>query len=931
MSPADHNRVGELFLAARERPSEKRAAFLDLACGDDTELRAAVDSLLAADDNASMLDEVNGLDLKARLQGLVDETCHTADLEKIPDFIGHYRIIRKIGQGGMGAVYEAEQEYPHRRVALKILRPTISSPNLIKRFQREAHVLGKLQHTGIANIYEAGFANSPTPGVPPQPFLAMELVNGLPLDEFAQERQLNAQARMELVARVCDALDYAHQRGIIHRDLKPTNILVDESGQPKILDFGVARATDADMQSVTLQTEIGQLVGTLSYMSPEQTSGNSRNLDKRSDVYALGVILYKLLAGELPCSLNNVPIPEAARVIREVEPTRLGSIDTHYRGDIETIVTKALEKNRARRYQSAADLAADIRRFFSDKPILARPVSTFYQLRKFARRNKGLVAGLAMTFLTLTAGLIGTIGYLFEAQAQRDAAEAARLEAERVTEFQARVLSGLTARDFGSSLLADLRKEYRHALEKKGLNDETIETQYATFDKALSQIATVNIGRTVLSNSQASRAIKLLEKGFTNNPVTEARLRESVGAIYGRLGMHSEAAEQYEQVVAARRLHLGIDHPQTLEAAQRTATAYRNMGQIDKAEPRFRDTLARRRRALGNEHPDTLDTMAGLSRLLIGKVELDEAEELLIAVLDASRRTLGPDHKFTLSRLNDLGLLHLNQGKFDQAITGFRKLEAAQKRLLGEDHPAVITVRNNLMSTLFKMNRLQEAEPIARNLVVSSERTHGRDHPRTIMTYNNLGTVLLRLGKLKEAEELLRIASEAGATHLNPENEVRMKTTSNLIDVLLAQGRPADAKVYCDELLRVRRTMKEPSPGLVAQTLEQLGWANFNRNRLVEAQDAWKECVELRARISDNHWLTNRARSEFGMALARLARYEEAEKILIDSYRALAEQRDEIPPGDGASCIEDAHARLVDLYRAWGKPEEVERWRNQNN
>ncbi len=934
MSEVDHSRAGDLFIEARKLPPEERAAFLDQACGEDGDLRFAAEALLAADTHASLLDSVRGLDLRAGLRGLSKESYGTAEecAEQVPERVGQYRILRKIGQGGMGAVYEAEQKYPLRRVALKVLRQGISSPSLVKRFQREAHVLGKLQHPGIAQIHEAGFAEPLTPGAPAPPYLAMELVDGLPLDEYVRKHGLSARARIDLVADVCSAVHYAHGRGVIHRDLKPQNILVDEGGQPKVLDFGVARITDADVKLVTLQTAAGQLVGTLTYMSPEQVAGQCQELDERSDVYTLGVILYELLAGELPYGLRNAQVAEAARIICEEEPTRLGSVDTLYRGDIETIVNKALEKDRTRRYQSAAELAADIGRYLSDEPVVARPVSTFYQLHKFARRNRGLVAGLATTFLALVVGLIGIVGYLFEARAQRDAAEAAWAEAERVAEFQAQVLSGLTARDFGNELLADLREEYRRALTETGLDADEIDARYAVFDEALRHIAGVNIARTVLSNSQAGRAVNIIEEGFTDNPVTEARLREGVGAIYETLGMHAQAAEQFDQVVATRRLHLSADHQDTLDAMHRAAIAYRHMGQIAKAEPLFRDTLARRRRVLGHDHRDTLRTMAGLSRLLLDKVELDEAEELLTAALDAARGTLGTDHELTADLLNRLGLLHLSQGRFDEAIAGLRALLTSRERMLGPDHPIVIDIRNNLMSTLFKMNRLQEAEPIARDLVASSERVHGRGHPNTVMVHNNLGIVLLRLGKFDEAEEVLRWAyDEAATTHLSPENEVRMKTTSNLIDVLLAQGRPADAKTYCDELLQVRRAMTEPRPGLVAQTLEQLGWASFEQGRWAEARDAWQECVEIRAQLSANHWLTNRARSELGMVLTGLGHYEEAELILIGSYQALYGQRDEIPPGDGASCIEHARARLVELYQAWGKPEEAAHWRDQND
>jgi serine/threonine protein kinase len=310
------------------------------------------------------------------------------DAQPLPTTIGRYRILRMLGEGGMGAVYEAEQESPQRTVALKVIRAGYANSEMLRRFENETQALGRLQHPGIAQIYDAGTAETPFGR---QPYFAMELVRGETLLRYCDEHKLNVPQRMELMAKICDAVQHAHQRGLIHRDLKPANILVDESGQPRVLDFGVARLTDSDAQA-TRQTDVGQIIGTLAYMSPEQVLGDPADIDTRSDVYTLGVILYELLAGKAPYEIGR-QIHETVRTIREQEPSALRVIDRNFRGDIETIVGKALEKDKTRRYGSAADLAADIRRHLHDEPIVARPPTTTYQMQKFARRNKVLVTG----------------------------------------------------------------------------------------------------------------------------------------------------------------------------------------------------------------------------------------------------------------------------------------------------------------------------------------------------------------------------------------------------------------------------------------------------------------------------------------------------------------------------------------------------------
>ena len=424
-------RVEELFGQAAELDPDARAAFLERACEGDQELRREVASLLAHDaaDGDPFSEGRLGLGQELLADAVFRGT--TANIlpegasspAPLPEQIGHYRVLEKIGEGGMGTVYLAEQSHPHRRVALKMIRAGVLSRGLLRRFQQEAELLGRLQHPGIAQIYEAGAIDTEAG---PQPYFAMEYVDGVELRRYAKQHNLGTREQLELVARICDAVHHAHQKGIIHRDLKPDNVLVIEGpspavagggaesallGQPKVLDFGVARATDCDVQVTTLQTDIGQLIGTVPYMSPEQVAGDSRLLDTRSDIYALGVILYELLSRRLPYDLRQKSIPEAARIIREEEPTRLSSISTMFRGDIDTIVGRTLEKDRERRYQSAAGLAADIRRSLASEPIVAHPPSTFYQLRKFAKRHTGLVAGLVLSFVILLAGTVTSLTF----------------------------------------------------------------------------------------------------------------------------------------------------------------------------------------------------------------------------------------------------------------------------------------------------------------------------------------------------------------------------------------------------------------------------------------------------------------------------------------------------------------------------------------
>ena len=441
------DRLWTLFDQASDLPPAEQRALLDAACAGDDSLRAEVERLLA---NDARLEAAQG---PAFLKSPVVRTTPAgapsllrAGESAFPRNLGRYRLVRLLGEGGMGTVYEAEQDSPRRTVALKVVRHGFASPALLKRFRHESQILSRLNHPGIAQVYETGLADDG------QPFFVMELIRGLPLSEYARLRSLTLTSRLDLLTRVCDAVQHAHERGVIHRDLKPANILVEESGQPKVLDFGVARATDTDLLTGAGLTRTGQMLGTPNYMSPEQVSADSTAIDQRADVYALGVICFELAAHRLPFQLENRPLAEAARLILEVDAPRLGSLDPELRGDLETIVAKALAKDVIRRYASAEDLAADLRRFLAHEPILARPPSALYHLRQLSRRHKGLVGGVAATGVALVLGLAGTIVFAIAEARQRGKAELNASAAEE------------SAREADRARLLALRETYQARL-----------------------------------------------------------------------------------------------------------------------------------------------------------------------------------------------------------------------------------------------------------------------------------------------------------------------------------------------------------------------------------------------------------------------------------------------------------------------------------
>ncbi len=761
---------------------------------------------------------------------------------RMPESIGGYRILRLLGEGGMGVVWEAEQQHPRRRVALKVMRQAYLGDSVHARlFQREAETLGRLKHPNIAAIHESGRTEDG------RDFFVMELVEGETLGAWLKRRPkpitpAELALRLRLFCTVCDAVHSAHQRGVIHRDLKPANILVGDQGVAgelasgavlpvvKVLDFGLARITDgdvADAAGATPLTEVGMIKGTLAYMAPEQARGDVAAIDVRTDTYALGILLYELLAGERPYDVGGTALAEAVRVICEKAPRSLAQ---HWSGtrrldrDLETIVGKALAKEPDRRYGSAAALADDVERYLTSQPIAARPPSVVYQLRKLAARNRALVAGVAATLVALVAGLVVSSTLYFRAEKARAESALRAHELQQVTDFQEEMLAEIDVASAGKELFEDLRARQAAALAGRDLPAAERSAREAVFTAALADVNGTDTALAMIDRTILTPAVAELADRFAEQPLVDAFLKMAVANTYVRLGRHEQALALQLSALATRKRLLGDEHPETLRSQGVIADQYRGLGRNAEAEPLYLEVLEKRRRVLGEEHPDTITSITSYGNTLAAKGSYAEAEPLLREALALRRRVQGEEHGQTLIAINSLGFLLQEEGKLAEAEPLRREAVATARRVLGEEHPDTLIYLVNMGTLLEELGQREEAERYFREALEKRRRVLGEEHPRTLGVQYLLGRALHGQGRLGEAEAILREVLAKRSRLLGEEHRSALTTRRELAAVLLDRHHATEALALLAPVeAAARRVYAAESPDDLAALLELLG------------------------------------------------------------------------------------------------------------
>ncbi len=878
--------VKDIFNVVIELPPGQQMDFLDRACGDDPSLRARVEELLVVHDST-------GAFLAAPT--FVGPRSESDDRAPLPgaegpgSMIGRYRLLEAIGEGGFGTVYMAEQQEPVRRkVALKIIKLGMDTKQVIARFEAERQALAMMDHPNIARVLDAGATDTG------RPYFVMELVKGVPITEYCDTESLSTKDRLDLFITVCHAVQHAHQKGIIHRDIKPSNVMVtlqDGKPVPKVIDFGIAKATNRELTDKTLFTEYRQLIGTPQYMSPEQAEMTGLDIDTRSDIYSVGVLLYELLTGTTPFDpqrLRSAALGEIQRIIREEEPdkpsTRLSDMSrqrgtdvspvsdekdrsaTHgrdgrstqkssiqyiakhrrtepahlarqLRGDLDWIIMKALEKERARRYETANGLALDIERHLKHEPVLAGPPGAAYRAKKFCHRNKGLIGAVAAVFVVLIAGVIVSTSQYLEAEAarvqgakDRDAAIEARDDSDAVVKFLSDMLAAV-----------DPGKQ----------------------------------GKDVSVRAVLDEAAKTIGEKFRNKPLIEARLRFTIWRSFYALGLYDTAEPHVVAAVSILRRELGPRHPDTLRSMNAVTITLERQGKFSGAAESHRKSYEIQRRILGQEHPSTLHTMNNLALALHDQGKHEEAEKLDRKTLEIRRRVLGEEHPDTLRSMGNLGVALCVQGRYAEAEKLSRQTLAIRRRVLGQEHPDTLQSINNLACAVWLRGRYAEAEKLSRQTLEIMRRVLGGEHPDTLTLMMTLAIALFGQGQYAEAEKLYRKTLEIQRRVLGEEHPKLGFALVGLAEVLLKKGNPREARGLTDEALRIRK-----------------------------------------AALPDDHAMLAYAHSVLGECLTALGRYDEAEPLVLENYEKLRAIH-----GETGAETRKALPRIVKLYEAWDAAE----------
>lgn len=795
----------ELFLDAVELPLPERAAFLAQACAGRPELAARVQRLLAAHEHASLAlgDDLSALSVLPGLSPFADEV-------RPGTAVGAYRLLQPLGAGGFGEVWMAEQERPvRRRVALKLLKPGMDTREVVARFEAERQALALMDHPGIARVFDAGATARG------RPWFAMELVPGRPITHYCEARGLGLRERLRLFVSVCQAVQHAHQKGVVHRDIKPGNVLVAElDGRPlaKVIDFGVAKAIGSPLTEHSLRTRGGQVLGTPAYMSPEQVEG-ARDVDTRADVYALGALLYELLSGSLPFDDaepsagpgagddRGSDVVEVLRRIREEEPprpsTRLARTSVpgarrrihprHLRGDLDWIVLRCLEKDRARRYDSVAVLAQDIERHLQGQTVLAGPPDLSYRLRKFVRRHAAALSVAAAIVLLLAGATV-----VSTRQARRARTELARYQ--QVAVFLEHALLSLdpqVAQGKDPALLLEVLERFHGRLRD---DPDLLPEVEATLRRVLGG-AYMKLARYDEAEPQLAAALELRRRA--RGPLHPETLQSEMEL--GGLLLERERWDEAEPHVVRgyegrRELH-GPGHPDTLEALANVATLRHRQGRLDEAERLFRELEARRLESLGERHPDTVRAMSNLAAVQEDLGRTEEALQRYRRALELQLALQGETHPETLKALNNLGTTLQSLGQWEEAAALLERALEIKRRILPADHPSILVGLNNLAQVRKEQGRHEQAVALYREALPLAGRLYGADGQHSLIVRYNLAALLSAMGRFGEAEPELSAVAAAARRTLGESAQLTLSAEMSLAEAMAHLGRGEQALV----------------------------------------------------------------------------------------------------------------------------------------
>jgi serine/threonine protein kinase len=792
MTPERWSRIKDVLADALECDPNDRTALLNRACVGDEDLRAELESLIAAYDKADNLP----------LQGW--SAAFGGSLE-VPTTIGPYRLERELGAGGMGQVWLAEQTEPVRRhVALKLIRAGLYDRQATQRFLSERQSLALMNHPAIAKVFDAGATASG------QPYLVMEYVDGQPISDYCDHRGLDVVERLRLFQLVCEGVQHAHQKAIIHRDLKPSNILiteVDGNAQPRIIDFGVARGVSGDVTVANRFTQVGTQVGTVGYMSPEQADLDREDIDTRSDVYSLGVILYELLVGTLPFDPKQMGSYESRHRLRDAEAPRPSTrtqtphLIRQLQGDLDLIVLKALEKDRDRRYATPSALAADIANYLRNEPVSAHAPTIGYRAKKYLRRHR------------VSAGVVGVgvamlVGFVFVQTIQLHNTRLERDRADRVIGFMTNIF------------------KLPNPSEARG--------------------------NTVTAKEVLDQSSREIETDVSLDPTLRFELMNVMAETYLSLGLYARAHTLAQQVVESQTQAFGADNPKTLESMRQFGAIMATEGRVADAENLLRQTIERQTRILGADDLATLQTKHELAFLLDRSAHHAEAETLERQIVETETTTLGPNDARTLKSMNNLASALSGQSRFAEAEPLFRQLLERSRRSLGPGHPDTLSAMQALANMLSDQGRYDEAESMYREELALQQRVLGPEHPKTASTMTTLANTVVRGPNRKaEAEALYRKSLGILQRVAGPDNAFTSRAQEGLANVLMAEDNNAEAETMFRAVLESRRRRLGPDDTDVLITQYNLCVLMTHEHRLAEAEQLIRQTLQQQIRVLD--------------------------------------------------------------------------------